>query len=66
MCFSRCKAVRGTNGPFGYVDMGGMFTVVKVRERLGPGDEAGWYSHPEGSVAREATADELRADGIET
>ena len=56
----------GAVGPFGHIDMGGMFTVVKVRERLGPHDAASWYSHPEGTVAREATADELRADGIES
>ncbi len=55
----------GGVGPFGHIDMGGMFTVVKVRDRLEPGAESGWYSHPSGTVAREATAEELRADGIE-
>jgi manganese oxidase len=53
----------GGQGPFGYIDMGGMFTVIKVRDRLGAGDP-GWYQHPEGSVAREATAAELAADGV--
>jgi hypothetical protein len=35
--------------------MGGMFTVVKVREDLAPGDyrDPGWYQHPQGTVARE-------------
>jgi FtsP/CotA-like multicopper oxidase with cupredoxin domain len=42
-------------GPFGPIEMGGMFTVVKVREGLAPGDykDPGWYRHPEGTVAYE-------------
>jgi len=41
-------------GPFGPLEMGGMFTVVKVRDDLAPGDYAdpGWYPNPSGSVAR--------------
>jgi FtsP/CotA-like multicopper oxidase with cupredoxin domain len=40
-------------GPFGPVEMGGMFTVVKVRENLAHGDyrDPGWYKHPPGTVA---------------
>ena len=40
-------------GPFGALEMGGMFTVVKVREGLAPGDykDPGWYRHPPGTVA---------------
>lgn len=40
-------------GPFGALEMGGMFTVVKVREGLAPGDykDPGWYDHPPGTVA---------------
>ncbi len=39
-------------GPFGPIEMGGMFTVVKVRENLTSYDEdPGWYEHPEGTVA---------------
>jgi len=42
-------------GPFGPIEMGGMFTVVKIREGLARGDykDPGWYKHPEGTVARE-------------
>ncbi len=45
-------------GPFGPVEMGGMFTVVKVREDLAPGDyrDPGWYRHPQGTVAYEVDA----------
>lgn len=54
----------GGKGPFGTIDMGGMFTIVKVRQRLAEGRDPGWYEHPAGSVATEATADELARDGI--
>jgi hypothetical protein len=44
-------------GPFGPMEMGGMFTVVKVRPDLKPGDysDPGWYRQPPGTVAREWT-----------
>ena len=34
-------------GPFGSVEMGGMFSVVKVRKDQKPGDykDPGWYKH---------------------
>jgi FtsP/CotA-like multicopper oxidase with cupredoxin domain len=40
-------------GPFGPIEMGGMFTIVKVRRDVEPGDysDPGWYEHPEGTVA---------------
>jgi FtsP/CotA-like multicopper oxidase with cupredoxin domain len=40
-------------GPFGSVEMGGMFSVLKVRKDQKPGDYAdpGWYKHPAGTVA---------------
>ena len=43
-------------GPFGPIEMGGMFTVFKVRDRLAAGDysDPGWYDHPPGTVAWEA------------
>ncbi|MBI2318293.1 MAG: copper oxidase [Betaproteobacteria bacterium] len=42
-------------GPFGALEMGGMFTVVKVREGLGRDDykDPGWYRHPAGTLAYE-------------
>ncbi len=45
------------DGPFGNLEMGGMFTVLKVREGLKRGDysDPGWYRHPAGTVAREWT-----------
>ncbi len=39
-------------GPFGSIFMGGMFTILKIRENLGSYDEdPGWYDHPAGTVA---------------
>jgi FtsP/CotA-like multicopper oxidase with cupredoxin domain len=40
---------------FGPVEMGGMFSVVKVREGLAKNDykDPGWFKHPEGTVAYE-------------
>jgi manganese oxidase len=57
--------MRGGKGPFGYVDMGGMFTILKVRDRPQPGDVTGWYEHPRGTVAGPADPARLKADGIE-
>jgi FtsP/CotA-like multicopper oxidase with cupredoxin domain len=39
-------------GPFGNIEMGGMFTIVKVRDDV-PADYAdpGWYAYPPGTVA---------------
>ena len=46
---------------FGPVEMGGMFTVMKVRPGLAAGDynDPGWYKHPEGAVAYEWTGEPL-------
>jgi manganese oxidase len=46
-------------GPFGQMEMGGMFTVVKVREGLARNDykDPGWYRHPAASVAYEWKGD---------
>jgi len=51
------KGVRNTlpmmtgEGPFGPIEMGGMFTVVKIREGITSYEDSGWYEHPEGTVA---------------
>ena len=42
-------------GPFGGVEMGGMFSVLKVRKEQSPGNyqNPGWFKHPAGTVAYE-------------
>jgi manganese oxidase len=44
-------------GQYGPLEMGGMFTVIKVRDGLGANDygDPGPYTHPEGTVAREVS-----------
>jgi manganese oxidase len=47
----------GGEGPFGSVEMGGMFSVVKVRKEQKRGDytDPGWFKHPPGTNAFEWT-----------
>ncbi len=42
-------------GPEGSVEMGGMFSMLKVRKNQKPGDykDPGWYQHPKGTQAYE-------------
>jgi manganese oxidase len=44
-------------GPFGGVEMGGMFSILKVRadQKAGDYSDPGWYKHPKGEVAYEWT-----------
>ena len=46
-------------GPYGNIEMGGMFTTVKVRDELSSGDysDPGWYDAPTGTVAKRISAD---------
>jgi len=46
-------------GPYGPVEMGGMFTTVKVRQGLAANDyrDPGWYKQPPGTQAREWTGE---------
>jgi manganese oxidase len=59
--------MKGATGPFGdYIAMGGMFTIIKVRDQLESYDkDPGWYQHPRGTVALKASAAELARDGID-
>jgi hypothetical protein len=55
----------GARGKHDYITMGGMFTVLKVRDRLSGYGDPGWYEAPAGTMATTASAEELRRDGIE-
>jgi len=59
--------MKGALGPFGdYMTSGGMFTLLKVRDRLRSYDrDPGWYKHPRGTVALKARAKDLARDGID-
>lgn len=39
------------DGPKGPIEMGGMFTVVKVRDRIHGQEDPGWYQDPPGTLA---------------
>ena len=60
-------------GPLGSVEMGGMFSMVKVRKDQKPGDykDPGGFKHPEGTVAFEWTGEmptpvRLQSEGGQT
>lgn len=46
-------------GPYGNLEMGGMFTVIKVRDDLAPGDfrDPGWYRQPPKTMTRRISVD---------
>jgi FtsP/CotA-like multicopper oxidase with cupredoxin domain len=56
----------GGRGPYDGITMGGMFTLLKVREALQNYDDPGWYAMPKGSQAEPASAEELKRDGIKS
>jgi hypothetical protein len=57
--------MRGGPGPFGYIDMGGMFTVLKVRTDPDAADPDAWFEQPAGSGPVRADAARIAADGID-
>src|SRR5581483_10327926 len=52
----------GGQGPFDYITMGGLFTILKVREGITSYEDPGWYQNPPGTVASLATPEEMRRD----
>jgi FtsP/CotA-like multicopper oxidase with cupredoxin domain len=54
----------GAKGPYDYITMGGMFTLLKVRTGLTSYADPGWYEHPPGERADLASQVELQRDGI--
>jgi hypothetical protein len=55
----------GQKTPLGYITMGGMFTILKVRKELRGDADPGWYQHPPGTVADRAPPEDLLRDGID-
>jgi len=55
----------GAPGKHGYITMGGMFTVVKVRDELASYDDPGPYDIPPGTQSVLARPEDLERDGIE-
>ncbi|ATB34324.1 multicopper oxidase family protein [Melittangium boletus] len=55
----------GGHGRYGGITMGGMFTVLKVRDGLTSYADPGWYENPLSTQARGAERAELLRDGID-
>lgn len=55
----------GARGPMGYITMGGMFTILKVRDGVDEDTGDSWYQERPENQARLATSTELSRDGIE-
>jgi FtsP/CotA-like multicopper oxidase with cupredoxin domain len=55
----------GAKGKHDIITMGGMATVLKVRDRLKGYEDPGWYESPSGTLASEAVAADLKRDGID-
>ena len=49
-------------GPFGRIEMGGMFTLLKVRDGITSYEDPGWYEHPKDTVAQKVSNEELKRD----
>jgi FtsP/CotA-like multicopper oxidase with cupredoxin domain len=54
----------GAPGPWDYITMGGMFTILKVRQGISSYDDPGWYEIPAGTHAVRATQEQLRRNRI--
>jgi hypothetical protein len=46
------------SGPYGPIEMGGMFTLVKVRDDIAPNDfsDPGWYNPPANTIAKKISS----------
>ena len=52
--------MQGGVGPYGTIDMGGMFTIIKIREGLTGYEDPGWYDAPPHTTAWKAPQISLR------
>jgi len=57
-------AMMSWDGPMGSATLGGMSTVVKVRQEINDESAASWYKHPPEQIAKAATKEELDKDQI--
>jgi FtsP/CotA-like multicopper oxidase with cupredoxin domain len=39
-------------GQYGPIEMGGMFTILKIRDNIGTYEDPGWYKHPPSTLAQ--------------
>jgi hypothetical protein len=55
----------GGKGKHDTITMGGMFTILKVRDGIRSYKDPGWYDNPAGTLVGEASTADLRRDGID-
>jgi FtsP/CotA-like multicopper oxidase with cupredoxin domain len=55
----------GGKGKHDVITMGGMFTILKVRESLKGYADPGWYDMPKDTLATRAVASDMNRDGID-
>ncbi|HYQ04842.1 MAG TPA: copper oxidase [Polyangiaceae bacterium] len=55
----------GARGKHDTITMGGMFTILKVRDELASYADPGWYDAPPKTTAQAAASAELARDGID-
>jgi FtsP/CotA-like multicopper oxidase with cupredoxin domain len=55
----------GGHGKYDTITMGGMFTILKVRDTLTSYADPGWYDAPVDTLAQAAPAADLQRDGID-
>jgi len=55
----------GGRGKYDTITMGGMFTILKVRDQLESYADPGWYEAPPSTIAQAAPNAELARDGID-
>ena len=54
----------GAKGPHGGITMGGMFSIVKVREKVSADyRDPGWYQAPKDTIAKQANPETMKKDG---
>lgn len=49
----------GNPGPFGVIELGGMFSIFKVRDNLTSYVDPGWYQNPPGTVAEAVDSESI-------
>lgn len=57
--------MKGGYGKHDFITMGGMFTVLKVRDTLENYDDPGWYTNPPDTLSLPASEAELEKNGIQ-
>ncbi len=50
----------GSPGPFGVIEIGGMFTIFKVRNNLTSYADPDWYEHPSGTIAEAVNIEDIQ------